>query len=276
MLLSKKMSEALNSLKDNKRIKKNEEFALATGMSWDRLKNILSGRVKKLAPQESLAAQYAYGIRAAWWHEEGDAMWLAEHELESAPDPHALRMVTTEVTQLGLPEHEALTLRGILFSMRTKNSEALSRQLRRMGGTDASDFVFMQKSNPQALTNDNAILHTEVIVDHLAFSREWLQKSLGINPAYMVLIDVRGDSMSPTINVGDLLLLNTCPEPVRSEGIYALNLNGALLLKRLHISVSGTIEILSDNTRYSPETISAEELKRLPIIGKAVWHGRRT
>ncbi|OOG79234.1 hypothetical protein B0E41_25510 [Hydrogenophaga sp. A37] len=115
----------------------------------------------------------------------------------------------------------------------------------------------------------------ESVVDHLAFRRTWIAQSLGVDPTHLALIDARGDSMSPTIESGDLLLLDTRNGGAKSEGIYVINLAGALLVKRLRIKLSGSVEVMSDNPKYSSETISGSELDRLLLVGRVVWHGRK-
>lgn len=80
--------------------------------------------------------------------------------------------------------------------------------------------------------------------------------------------------MSPTINDGDLILLDT-REAQQTEGIYAINLAGGLLVKRLRLRLSGAVEVISDNERYGTETISGDQLAQLHIVGRVVWQGRR-
>lgn len=79
--------------------------------------------------------------------------------------------------------------------------------------------------------------------------------------------------MSPTINDGDLILLDTREGQQTTEGIYAINLAGGLLVKRLRLS--GAVEVISDNERYGTETINGDQLAQLHIVGRVVWQGRR-
>lgn len=73
----------------------------------------------------------------------------------------------------------------------------------------------------------------------------------------------------------DLILLDTRPAHVRAEGVYVINLEGALLVKRLCMRLSGQVDVVSDNEHYSTETISGEQLASLQILGRVVWQGRR-
>jgi phage repressor protein C with HTH and peptisase S24 domain len=136
-------------------------------------------------------------------------------------------------------------------------------------------FVFVPRHQVAASAGGGAVINDETVVDHLAFRRSWIAQTLGLDPLHLALIDARGDSMSPTIESGDLLLLDTRNGGAKSEGIYVINLAGALLVKRLRIRLSGTVEVMSDNPKYSSETISGSELDRLVLVGRVVWHGRK-
>ena len=142
-------------------------------------------------------------------------------------------------------------------------------------GSDADEYVYVAKYDVQASAGNGAVIHDESVVDHLAFKRNWITRTLGLDPKSLALIDVAGDSMSPTINDGDLILLDTRPAHVRAEGIYVINLAGALLVKRLRMRLSGVVDVVSDNERYGTETISGEQLASLQIVGRVVWQGRR-
>lgn len=139
----------------------------------------------------------------------------------------------------------------------------------------ANEFVYVAKYEVAASAGNGAVVHDEAVVDHLAFKRSWITQTLGLDPLHLALIDARGDSMSPTIESGDLLLLDTRKGGAKSEGVYVINLAGALLVKRLRIKLSGTVEVMSDNPKYSSESISGSELERLVLVGRVVWHGRK-
>lgn len=272
-MLVEKISEVLAELKTNQRIKNNAEFAMAAGMSGDRLKNILGGKVKKFTPKEMLALQSAYGIRVAWWSSDTAPMWLTEAEKALEPRLEDLRLVTSDVMELGLPEEETRTLQALLFAFKTKNRASLTELLQRK--QTETNYVYVPRYDIQASAGGGSVIHDEAIVDHLAFRSDWVRQTLGLDPAHLALIDVRGDSMSPTIEGGDLLLLDTRLGTAKSEGVFVINLNGSLLVKRVRIKLSGVVEIVSDNPNYGSETISGDELDRLAIVGRVVWHGRK-
>lgn len=66
------------------------------------------------------------------------------------------------------------------------------------------------------------------------------------------LIQVSGDSMQPTLNDGDFVIIDET-KTHGIDGVYAIQLHGQILIKRLKFKLDGTIEIISDNKEYSPE-----------------------
>ncbi len=138
-----------------------------------------------------------------------------------------------------------------------------------------SDYVFIPRYEVQASAGGGAVVHSEQIVDHLAFKREWVQNALGIPLNSLALIGVRGDSMEPTLSNGDLILIDLRVQHIDADSIYVLQLNGSLLVKRVQRNFDGSIEITSDNPRYRPSVLQGEGADSLGLIGRVVWCGRR-
>lgn len=107
----------------------------------------------------------------------------------------------------------------------------------------------------------------------LAFSRSWLMRQ-GIAADLAVLVRVQGDSMTPSIPDGALVLVHVPEHQVKKEGIYAFNRDGASFVKRLVPSGLGrhgrptSIAILSDNPAFPPELLSGEALNEIRVIGR--------
>jgi len=110
---------------------------------------------------------------------------------------------------------------------------------------------------------------------HVAFEAEWLRTLVGSGLTDLSIIQVAGDSMSPTLSDGDEILVDRADATPRlRDGIYVLRMDDALLVKRLALNPVGPrLSVLSDNPAYpswpdcAPETIE--------IIGRVVWAARR-
>lgn len=108
------------------------------------------------------------------------------------------------------------------------------------------------------------------------FRRDWVEKVLEGKPGHLrVLTDLDGDSMSPTINDGDMgvILLPGAETKFESGAIYALWDGQGLLVKRLESTVGKRpkLRVISDNVGvYAPYEVAADDVR---IIGKLIWRG---
>lgn len=103
------------------------------------------------------------------------------------------------------------------------------------------------------------------------FHRNWVKQKLNANPNDLRVVDVKGDSMSPTLSEGDTVLINLKENTPSPPGIFILFDGFSLVLKRLELQPDGTVQILSDNLNYAPHT---RPLSNINIIGRVVWIGR--
>ena len=86
----------------------------------------------------------------------------------------------------------------------------------------------------------------------------------------LVIVKISGKSMQPTINDGDILILDTKTENILDNGIYVLNYGGELYCKRILKGLT-YVKLKSDNPEYDPEKIEGQERDKLNIIGKVVY-----
>lgn len=81
-------------------------------------------------------------------------------------------------------------------------------------------------------------------------------------------INVDGESMEPTLQDGSIVFLDREQTNIHKEGIYVVNtVNAGLFIKRIRQRTDGMIELISDNSSYSPETISSDEIQ---VVGRVV------
>lgn len=137
------------------------------------------------------------------------------------------------------------------------------------------DFVLIPRYAVAASAGGGAVIHSEQIVDYLSFRAEWIRNSLGLSEKDLALINVKGDSMEPTLSNEDLILVDLRTRGVEDNSVYVLQFNGVLLVKRLQRKFDGSVVVISDNTIYSPETISRDMVESLNVVGRVVWCGRR-
>lgn len=109
------------------------------------------------------------------------------------------------------------------------------------------------------------------VIRSIYFSEQGLLEIVGIkNTDGIYLITVPTDSMSPTINKGDLVFVDTKINSYVNEGIYVFDLNGETYIKRLQRIPTGVIRALSDNPLYPPFDITEELFSTAVIRGKFI------
>lgn len=146
-----------------------------------------------------------------------------------------------------------------------------------LGGPDAgatrTGIRLIPKLAVGASAGPGAIPGRETLAGKIGFDEKWLRKQ-GLDPAKLSLIQVEGDSMSPTLNHGDNIMVDNraAAGPLR-DGIHVIRLDDALMVKRLASGPSGRLSVLSDNPAYPgwPDVDGAT----VAIIGRVVWAGRR-
>lgn len=127
-------------------------------------------------------------------------------------------------------------------------------------------------------SNQSNSQEPEWVVDKTSTPRwypiEFFQQ-LGVNPKRCKRARVTGDSMEPMLFAGDSVLWISELDPrvgcvhIRDGEIYVLSIDGTRKIKRLS-KVKGGIEVISDNSRYKPETYSGDECDTMRIYGRVV------
>ncbi|HEY0312253.1 MAG TPA: S24 family peptidase [Allosphingosinicella sp.] len=115
----------------------------------------------------------------------------------------------------------------------------------------------------------------ERLISSVSFDRRWLRRLCGARPEDLSIIEVEGDSMSPTLFDGDEIMVNISDSAGRlRDGIYVLRNDDALVVKRLAINpATRRATVKSDNPAYPlwPDC----DLSELAIVGRVVWTARK-
>lgn len=92
----------------------------------------------------------------------------------------------------------------------------------------------------------------------------------GRRPEQIRIINVRGDSMSGTIEPGDLLFVDVSIQHFDGDGIYAFLYDETAHVKRLQ-KMKDKLLVISDNPTYRPwEPIEKEEMNKIFVFGKII------
>ncbi|WP_244613181.1 S24 family peptidase [Modicisalibacter radicis] len=88
----------------------------------------------------------------------------------------------------------------------------------------------------------------------------------GVDPAQVVGVTARGDSMGDTIRDQEQVLVNRARRT--PDGVFLLRMDGELRLKRVQRVAGGAWILISDNPAYEREMIKPEDLGNVEIIGQ--------
>lgn len=105
------------------------------------------------------------------------------------------------------------------------------------------------------------LVDNPMVLGHIDVAEAWARKRLGANLESVRAVTVVGDSMSPTINEGDLAFVDTACRHFETEGIYIVVFNDALLIKRLSADfATRKIRVRSDNDKHEAQLAAENEL----------------
>ncbi len=140
----------------------------------------------------------------------------------------------------------------------------------------AADGLVSVNRHPVTVSaGPGAVVTEELGKPYFAFDERWL-KALTATPASnLSIVRVQGDSMSPTLNPGDEILVDLGDRSDRlRDGIYVLRIDDALVVKRLALNPLGRrVTVQSDNRAY-PDWPDCG-IDEINCIGRVIWAARK-
>lgn len=252
---------------------KQKDLAELLGVPLHRVKSLSSGKVQNFDREEVKALVEKLHLSANWIATgEGD-MFASASEQAFAGELATLRQATDAVTALPLSDDRKSQVRDILYAVASGKTELIEAALGRPVVAKADHFIMVPRYDVRASAGGGALIHSELIVDHLAFRQEWVLK-MGLMRQKLALIEVHGDSMEPALCNGDLVLIDLRACELSADGIYVIQHRGHLLVKRIQSKLDGRVIIKSDNPAYEPEILGPDEADGLIVVGRVVWFGR--
>lgn len=140
-----------------------------------------------------------------------------------------------------------------------------------VGKYDQSYFDLVPMAEAHLSAGGGAFVLSEQMGEMYSFRKDWLRR-VASSPKNAVLMNVKGDSMFPSIKNGDTVLIDIGRRHVYDGNIYALRLDETIVVKRLSLLPGNRIMILSDNkAEYPPYDAEAKDIH---VIGQVVWLAR--
>ncbi len=119
--------------------------------------------------------------------------------------------------------------------------------------------------------------HGELTIDessrHVRFPRGILEH-IGVKPVNARLMESSGLSMWPTIDDGDMMVVDVSDTLIADGRIYVFSIGGETFVKRLLRSSSGAVMMRSDNRDLFPDDAAVDVDGDFRIFGRVRWTGR--
>lgn len=129
-----------------------------------------------------------------------------------------------------------------------------------------------------SMGNGNHQEDVEVVIEMLTLNKNWASQTLKpfSNLENLTFIHAIGDSMHPTFNDGDVLMVDAGDKSITADKIYVLEAHGRLFIKRVRQRLDGVYEISSDNPSIKTVDVLNGE-HEVNIKGRViwVWNGRK-
>src|SRR5579859_651956 len=135
---------------------------------------------------------------------------------------------------------------------------------------DRQDYVVLPK-RPEAAAAGPESPPAPPITEFIAFRRDWVRDILGIEPDQLTVETALGESMEPSIQNGDLLLVDTTDTRFHSFGVYVIEIAGERLVKRVQPKLDGSLTLISENPAYEADHVPPGETGAVQIVGKVLW-----
>jgi phage repressor protein C with HTH and peptisase S24 domain len=174
--------------------------------------------------------------------------------------------------------------RGVPKRLREEERRKLARYFSvpesMLGGPEeqpdpTAGMVLINRHAVAASAGPGSVVSEELGRPYAAFDDRWLKSLTPTRAERLSVVRVEGDSMAPTLNPGDDIMvdLDDCGDRLR-DGIYVLRADDALVVKRLALNPVGRrVTVQSDNPAY-PDWPDCS-LSEINCIGRVIWTGRR-
>ena len=142
------------------------------------------------------------------------------------------------------------------------------------GGADLPEnLITLRHYRFSASCGDELISQDITGVEGITVTQPWFDENIrpyraGDEERYS-LIDARGDSMSPTWESGDILVVDNARRTIDRDGFYVFVYDSTAYAKRVQ-RIGRSLLIISDNDRYSSFKIEGESLNLVTVCGQII------
>lgn len=126
-------------------------------------------------------------------------------------------------------------------------------------------YAARASAGPGVLAEASAEYH----IGTISVPRSWL-RARGLHAEHLRALLVRGTSMQPVLNDGDLAVMNTADTKPRSGYLYVMRHDDELLVKYCELLPTGALRVSSANPAFSPYDIDLAKASDFAVLGRVV------
>lgn len=167
----------------------------------------------------------------------------------------------------------------------TLSMKQVEKALAYLGGTlyfsevTSQDYCFVQLCDARPAAGGCSLETSGNVEKTLAFRHDWLASKTTTSPSGLCAMRIKGDSMHPTIEDADTILIDTgsAGRELIDGKIYVIRRNDSIYVKRFRQGVDKLV-FLGDNREMDYQDITvqglASETDGFAVIGRVLWSGR--
>jgi len=164
---------------------------------------------------------------------------------------------------LSPPDHRENNGHSALENYKGETPGAAPEIDARAGAGDGS----VGESEVVSLRRGEAFIGHKVTAEWV-FPSTFLRHELHVHPNGIMVLEVVGDSMSPTLESGDRVIIDTRHARPTPDGVYVIDEGDGPMVKRLQLirrSEPAEIRVISDNPHHEAYTLRLDDVR---IIGR--------
>lgn len=226
----------------------NDASLAVTKTNRDLLRNLKRGRSVELKGDQLLKMAALLGVSARW-------LQTGEKDHISSEEVAATLGNTTEA-----PEHSGTSaLKNYSGSVAGAIPEVDARAGAGNGSIGEEAVVTLQRGEAYV---------GQKVISEWVFPPSFVRHELRLQPGQIMVLEVVGDSMSPTLQSGDRIIVDTAHSVPNPDGIYVIDEGDGPRVKRIQLvrrSEPAEMRVMSDNKNHEAYTLRVDEVR---IIGR--------